>query len=124
MALLELDARFQSALTRLQTATPPLPFTGFEQSLNAISLRLSEGKERPSEALPIRRQLLEAQAASYRRLQAAHLLCRRTPGPHQRGEPMNQVLRLSLLILALVAIVACDRKSQPRPLKPRQSPQG
>jgi len=74
VALLELDARFQSALTRLQTATPPLPFRGFDLSLHAISLRLAEGKERPSEALPIRRQLLEAQAASYRRLQAAHLL--------------------------------------------------
>ncbi len=74
VTLLELDARFQSALTRLQTATPPLPFTGFDLSLKAISMRLSEGKERPSEALPIRRQLLEAQAASYRRLQAAHLL--------------------------------------------------
>lgn len=74
VALVELDARFQSALIRLQTATPPMPFKGFDLSLNAISLRLSEGKERPSEALPIRRQLLEAQAASYRRLQAAHLL--------------------------------------------------
>jgi outer membrane protein TolC len=73
-ALLELDARFQSALIRLQTATPPLPFKGFELSLKAVGLRLSEGKERPSEALPIRRQLLEAQTASYRRLQAAHLL--------------------------------------------------
>jgi len=73
-ALLELETRFQSALARLQAATPPLPFQGFELSLHAISLRLSEGKERPSEALPIRRQLLEAQAASYRRLQAAHLL--------------------------------------------------
>jgi hypothetical protein len=73
-ALLELDARFQSAQTRLQSATPPLPFKGFEQSLMAISLRLSQGKERPSEALPIRRQLLEAKAASFRRLHAAHLL--------------------------------------------------
>lgn len=73
-ALLELDARFQSALTRLQTTTPPLPFAGLDLSLKAIGMRLSEGKERPSEALPIRRQLLEAQAASYRRLQAAHLL--------------------------------------------------
>ncbi len=74
VALLELDARFQSALIRLQTATAPMPFKGFDLSLNAVSLRLREGKERPSEALPIRRQLLEAQAASYRRLQAAHLL--------------------------------------------------
>jgi hypothetical protein len=74
VALMELEARFQSALTRLQTSSPPLPFKGFDLSLNAVSLRLREGKERPSEALPIRRQLLEAQAASYRRLQAAHLL--------------------------------------------------
>lgn len=74
VALLELDARFQSALIRLQTATAPMPFKGFDLSLNAVSMRLSEGKERPSEALPIRRQLLEAQAASNRRLQAAHLL--------------------------------------------------
>jgi outer membrane protein TolC len=74
IALLELEARFQSALTRLQTAPPPAPFTGFEPSLRAVGLRLSEGRERPSEALPIRRQLLEAQAASYRRLHAAHLL--------------------------------------------------
>jgi len=74
LALLELDARFQSALARLQAATPPLPFTAFEASLNAIGLRLSEGRERPSEALPIRRQLLEAKAASFRRLHAAHLL--------------------------------------------------
>jgi outer membrane protein TolC len=73
-ALLELDARFQSAWSRLQTTAPPRPFAGFELSLNAISLRLREGKERPSEALPIRRQLLEAQASSYRRLHAAHLL--------------------------------------------------
>lgn len=73
-ALLELDARFQSALTRLQTSPPPLPFKGFDSSLKAIGLRLSEGKDRPSEALPIRRQLLEAQAASFRRLHAAHLL--------------------------------------------------
>ena len=74
IALNELDARFQSALARLKGTTPPLPFAGFESALRAVSLRLGEGKERPSEALPIRRQLLEAQAASYRRLQAAHLL--------------------------------------------------
>lgn len=87
-ALLELDARFQSALTRLQTATPSLPFAGFESSLKAISLRLSEGRERPSEALPIRRQLLEAKAASFRRLHAAHLLSAEVQAltnPHTNG---------------------------------------
>ena len=73
-ALLELDARFQSALARRQAAVPPAPFTGFDRSLRAVGLRLQEGRERPSEALPIRRQLLEAQAASHRRLHAAHLL--------------------------------------------------
>lgn len=74
IALLELEGRFQSALTRLQTAAPAAPFSAFETALRAVSLRLSEGKERPSEALPIRRQLLEAQVAYLRRLQVAHLL--------------------------------------------------
>lgn len=74
IALLELEGRFQSALSRLQTASLPSPFTAFDTALRAVSLRLSEGKERPSEALPIRRQLLEAQVATLRRLQAAHLL--------------------------------------------------
>ncbi len=74
IALLELEGRFQSALTRLQTAAPAAPFVAFDTALRAVSLRLSEGKERPSEALPIRRQLLEAQVAYLRRLHAAHLL--------------------------------------------------
>jgi len=74
IALLELEARFQSALTRLHAATPLIPFQSFDLALRAVSLRLEEGKERPSEALPIRRQLLEAKAASHRRLQVAHLL--------------------------------------------------
>ncbi len=74
IARVELEARFQSALTRLQNTSPPTPFTAFDTALRAVGLRLSEGKERPSEALPIRRQLLEAQVASLRRLHAAHLL--------------------------------------------------
>lgn len=75
IALLELEGRFQSALTRSRNAAPAAPFAAFDSALRAVSLRLSEGKERPSEALPIRRQLLEAQAATLRRLHAAHLLC-------------------------------------------------
>ncbi len=74
IARLELDARFQSALARLRSAPPPLEFTGFDTALRAVSLRLEEGRERPSEALPIRRQLLEAQMASLKRIQATHLL--------------------------------------------------
>ena len=74
IARVELEARFQSALTRLQITSAPTPFKAFDTALRAVGLRLSEGKERPSEALPIRRQLLEAQVASLRRLHAAHLL--------------------------------------------------
>ena len=74
IALLELDARFQAALARLQSAEPLQTFTGFETALLAVGLRLAEGRERPSEALPIRRQLLEAQMATLRRTHATHLL--------------------------------------------------
>jgi hypothetical protein len=74
IALLELEARFQTALARLPAAVPAPTFTGFETSLRAVGLRLTEGRERPSEALPIRRQLLEAQVASLRQRHATHLL--------------------------------------------------
>jgi hypothetical protein len=74
LARVELDARFQTALTRLQSQSAPTPFLAFDTALRAVEMRLNEGKERPSEALPIRRQLLEAQVASLRRLHAAHLL--------------------------------------------------
>lgn len=74
VARVELDARFQAALIRLESQVAPTPFSAFETALRAVGMRLSEGKERPSEALPIRRQLLEAQVASLRRLHAAHLL--------------------------------------------------
>ncbi len=74
IALMELDARFTSALERAKDQATPAPSVDFDQALKAVSLRLSEGKERPSEALPIRRQLLEAQLAAYRRTENAHLL--------------------------------------------------
>ncbi|MBI3131778.1 MAG: TolC family protein [Acidobacteria bacterium] len=74
IAQLELEARFQSALARLQSTGPLPTFTGFETALLAVGLRLAEGRERPSEALPIRRQLLEAQMATLRRIHATHLL--------------------------------------------------
>ncbi len=74
IAMLELEGRFQSALSRIQTTSTAVPFTAFESALRAVSFRLAEGKERPSEALPIRRQLLEAQIAFLRRIQASHLL--------------------------------------------------
>ncbi|WP_306590602.1 TolC family protein [Geothrix sp. 21YS21S-4] len=73
LALEELDARFQAAMARLPAA-PPRAFAAFDPALQAVELRLREGRERPSEALPIRRQLLDVQAAAYRRLRTAHLL--------------------------------------------------
>jgi hypothetical protein len=39
-----------------------------------VDLRLQEGKERPSDALLLRRQLLEAQSATLQRLRDAHAL--------------------------------------------------
>lgn len=74
ITLVELDARFQSALARAQSQTLAEPFKNFDSAIQAVSLRLSEGKERPSEALPIRRQLLEAELSSLRRIENAHLL--------------------------------------------------
>lgn len=69
-----LEARFQTALARLATYQDPPPPQRFEASLKAIDLRLQEGRERPSDALLIRRQLLEAESASLQQLHDAHAL--------------------------------------------------
>jgi len=73
-ALAELDARALGAATRLQqaAATPTVP--DFTQAIAAVGLRLQEGRERPSEALPIRRQLMEAQLTSLKHIHTQHLL--------------------------------------------------
>ncbi len=73
-ALAELDARAQGAVSRFQKADSVSIVPDFTQAIAAVGLRLQEGRERPSEALPIRRQLLEAQMASLRRLHTQHLL--------------------------------------------------
>lgn len=73
-AILQLESRFQTALARLRTfGAVPLPLA-FEGALAAVDLRLREGKERPSDALLLRRQVLEAQIASIQRLRDAHAL--------------------------------------------------
>jgi hypothetical protein len=74
IALAELDGRFQSALDRLQILGSMPPSRSFQSAIQAVGLRLQSGKERPSEALPIRRQLLEAEVAELRRQHAQHLL--------------------------------------------------
>jgi len=75
MAEAELEARALGAAERLRKAPADADFPmDFSRALAAVGLRLQEGRERPSEALPIRRQLLEAQMASLRRTHARHLL--------------------------------------------------
>ena len=66
-AIIDLRTRFAA-----REVEAPLP--DFRQAVEAVGLRLQEGKERPSEALPIRRQLLEAQLAALRRHHAHHTL--------------------------------------------------
>lgn len=73
-ALAELDARAEAASNRMKTMPASTIVPDFAKSLEAVGLRLQEGRERPSEALPIRRQLLESQMASLRRIHAQHLL--------------------------------------------------
>ena len=73
-ATLQLASRFQTALARLRTFGDPPDSRGFAAPLQAVDLRLKEGKERPSEALFLRRQLLEAESATLQRLREAHAL--------------------------------------------------
>lgn len=73
-SLAELDARVMAALSRSRAASSLAVSPDFTKAIEAVGLRLQEGRERPSEALPIRRQLLESQMASLRRLHARHLL--------------------------------------------------
>ena len=73
-ALAELDARALAVVSRLKLAPPDPNTPDFSKAIEAVGLRLQEGRERPSEALPIRRQLLESQLASLRRHHARHLL--------------------------------------------------
>ncbi|HQL47701.1 MAG: hypothetical protein BWY56_01281 [Acidobacteria bacterium ADurb.Bin340] len=60
----ELEARLQAVLARWDGPEPEPAPPDFTQALQAVALRLSEGRERPSEALPLRRQLLEGQVAT------------------------------------------------------------
>jgi len=73
-ALAELDARALGAISRMKMVPANRSTPDFTKAIEAVGLRLQEGRERPSEALPIRRQLLESQMASLRRHHAQHLL--------------------------------------------------
>lgn len=73
-AAFQLESRFQTALLRLRTFGEILPPRRFDAALQAVDLRLQEGKERPSDALLLRRQLLEADSASLQRIREGHAL--------------------------------------------------
>jgi outer membrane protein TolC len=57
-------ARIAAAQTALAAAEPELGPEHLEQARRALTARVAEGKQRPSEVLPLRRQLLEARLAS------------------------------------------------------------
>ncbi len=73
-ARVALEGRFRQAMARIAVkGSPPSP-SDWVAALAALDLRLREGKDRPSQALPQRRQLLEAQEAELRQRHNDHLL--------------------------------------------------
>ncbi|MDE3032438.1 MAG: hypothetical protein KGI56_02125, partial [Acidobacteriota bacterium] len=73
-ALAELDARILGVWYRFQRASEVTPVPDFSAALATLEARLAAGEDQPSEAFPIRRQLLEAQMAALRRIQSRHSL--------------------------------------------------
>ena len=69
-----LATRFETALERAKHFGPIASPDTFDDALRAVALRMELGKERPSVALPVRRQLLEARAAALQRIRDGHLL--------------------------------------------------
>lgn len=62
-----LRARFAAAVELLTALAAEEPSGGIDAALGAVELRLTEGKDRPSQALAIRRQLLAAREAALER---------------------------------------------------------
>jgi hypothetical protein len=60
------EARLAAARAALAPAGPLLDPSDVDRALAALAVRVEEGKERPSEVLPLRRQLLEARVAALR----------------------------------------------------------
>lgn len=72
--LARLATRFDTVIERAKRFGPVTSPDAFDDALRAVALRVELGKERPSLALPIRRQLLASQAAALQRIRDAHLL--------------------------------------------------
>jgi hypothetical protein len=69
-----LTTRFETVIARAKRFGPLTSPGAFDDALRAVALRIDLGKERPSVALPVRRQLLEARGAALQRIRDAHLL--------------------------------------------------
>ena len=72
--LAELDARILGVWYRFRKASEVTSVPDFSRALATVEARLASGQDQPSEAFPIRRQLLEAQMAALKRIQARHAL--------------------------------------------------
>lgn len=86
-ALTELEGRFQAAQASLEDLAGIGPAPDFQAAIKAVGLRLQAGRERPSEVLPIRRQLLEAEIASLTRQHAQQLLAAELTALTQETHP-------------------------------------
>jgi hypothetical protein len=69
-----LTTRFETTIERLKRFGAITPPDAFDDALRAVALRMELGKDRPSVALPVRRQLLEARWAALQRVRDAHRL--------------------------------------------------
>jgi hypothetical protein len=69
-----LDTLFRATLDRVRRFGPIVKPDTLDDALYAIGLRMELGKERPSLALPVRRQILESQGAALQRIRDAHVL--------------------------------------------------
>ena len=69
-----LATRFETVIDRATRFGPIDSPDSFDEALRALALRIELGKDRPSLALPVRRQLLEARGAALQRVRDAHQL--------------------------------------------------
>lgn len=69
-----LETRFRTALDRVRRFGSIQSPGSFDDALRAVALRVELGKERPSQALPVRRQILDARLAALQRVRDAHHL--------------------------------------------------
>jgi len=70
----QLSTRFSTLTERARSFGPVNSPDAFDEALEAVALRMKLGKDRPSLALIVRRQLLDARDAALRRVHDAHVL--------------------------------------------------